>query len=62
VLWQPFEIPKAVLVSPEVWTPENGFLTPTYKIKRDVVRRHFQQQLDALYAKLGKTKSKGFNL
>lgn len=62
---QAFEVPKAVYLSEEMWTPENGFLTPTYKIKRDLLKRTFQTQLDGLYAKLaskGKSGGKCFDL
>lgn len=54
---QSFEIPKAVHLSAEEWTPENGMLTPTFKIKREIVKRAFQTELEALYAQL---KQKGF--
>lgn len=39
-------------ISAEEWTPENGMLTPTFKIKREVVKRAFQAELEALYKQL----------
>ena len=52
---QSFEIPKAVHLSAEEWTPENGMLTPTFKIKREIVKRKFEAELEALYQQLKKT-------
>ena len=49
---QGYEIPKAVHISAEEWTPENGMLTPTFKIKREVLKRTFGTMLDALYVQL----------
>ena len=30
-----------ILVVAEEWTIENGFMTPTMKVKRDVIERHY---------------------
>jgi long-chain acyl-CoA synthetase len=41
---------RALHLTLESWTIEAGLLTPTLKVKRDVVRRMFAQEIDALYA------------
>lgn len=35
----------ALIVAPEPWTPENGILTPTLKVRRDEVEKHFAAQI-----------------
>jgi long-subunit acyl-CoA synthetase (AMP-forming) len=34
-----------LLICPEPWTPENGLLTPTLKIRRFQIEQHYQRQL-----------------
>ncbi|CAI5941960.1 unnamed protein product [Closterium sp. NIES-64] len=46
---QKFEVPARIKLLQEPWTPDSGLLTAALKLKRDVVRRKFQQDLDALY-------------
>ena len=41
---------RTVHLTLEPWTIEAGLLTPTLKIKRDVVQRMFTREIDALYA------------
>ena len=41
---------KKVLILDRDLTPETGELTPTLKVKRNVVNERFADQLDALYA------------
>jgi long-subunit acyl-CoA synthetase (AMP-forming) len=36
--------------APEPWTVENGLLTPTLKIKRDLVQKRFAADIEAVYA------------
>lgn len=37
-------IAKLIVVAEE-WTIENGFLTPTMKVKRDVIERHYESDI-----------------
>ena len=42
---------RAVHLTLEPWTIEAGLLTPTFKVKRDVVQRQFAGEIATLYAK-----------
>ncbi|XP_055335802.1 long-chain-fatty-acid--CoA ligase 5-like [Paramacrobiotus metropolitanus] len=44
-----YEVPKKIYLLPEVFTLENGFLTPTQKVRREAVRVAFKQQLADMY-------------
>lgn len=44
-----YETVKKFIIAPSDFTPESGELTPTLKIKRKVVTRKYQTQLDQLY-------------
>jgi long-chain acyl-CoA synthetase len=46
---RPYELPKRILVTDEDFTPENGLLTPTMKLKRRAVVDRYGKQLEALY-------------
>jgi long-subunit acyl-CoA synthetase (AMP-forming) len=39
-----------LVVIKDEWQIENGFLTPTLKLKRDVVEKHYAAQVDGWYA------------
>lgn len=45
----PYETLKKWLVVGVPFAPENGFLTPTLKLRRRVIVEHFGAELDALY-------------
>ena len=42
---------KKFAILPDVWSEESGELTPSLKIRRAVVAREFQTEIDALYAR-----------
>jgi long-chain acyl-CoA synthetase len=46
-----YEIPKKILLLPDAFTPENGILTPTLKLKRREVNKLFGSRIEALYTK-----------
>ena len=46
----PYETVKKIHLCSEDWTVENGFLTPSFKVKRRVVEGAHQEALDAFYA------------
>lgn len=46
----PFEMPKKIALLEEEFTIVNGFLTPTLKVKRRVVRERLAEVIDSLYA------------
>jgi long-chain acyl-CoA synthetase len=48
-----FEMPKKVLLVARDFSIESGELTPTLKVKRRVVERNYQPQIEALYADAG---------
>ena len=44
-----YEVPKKILILPEAFSPENGILTPTLKLKRREVHNHYGDRIEALY-------------
>jgi len=47
---QAFEIPKKVGLISELWTPENDMLTAAMKLKRPLIVKKHQADIDRLYA------------
>uniref|UniRef100_A0A7S3PCP5 Long-chain-fatty-acid--CoA ligase n=1 Tax=Aplanochytrium stocchinoi TaxID=215587 RepID=A0A7S3PCP5_9STRA len=47
-----FEIPKMIHVEPEVFSVDNGLLTPTFKLKRQQAKERYQTEIDNMYAQL----------
>ncbi len=43
------ERPKKIILGDKEWTWEGGELTPTQKVKRTVIIKHFKDQIDSLY-------------
>ena len=48
-----YEQLQMIVVSPEPWAVENGFLTPTLKIKRSKIEASVDPKLDGWYAQKG---------
>ncbi|XP_070264275.1 long-chain-fatty-acid--CoA ligase 1 isoform X2 [Myotis yumanensis] len=47
---KPFEQVKGLALHPELFSIENGLLTPTMKAKRPELRNYFRSQIDELYS------------
>ncbi|TKY74274.1 Long chain acyl-CoA synthetase 9 [Spatholobus suberectus] len=45
-----FEIPAKIKLLSEPWTPESGLVTAALKLKREIIRKTFQEQLSKLYS------------
>ncbi|KAK9054246.1 hypothetical protein SSX86_025324 [Deinandra increscens subsp. villosa] len=44
-----FEIPAKIKLLPEAWTPESGLVTAALKLKRDIIRKTFSDELAKFY-------------
>lgn len=44
------EIPAKIKLLPEPWTPESGLVTAALKLKREVIRKTFSDDLAKLYS------------
>ncbi|XP_054806364.1 long chain acyl-CoA synthetase 6, peroxisomal-like [Prosopis cineraria] len=52
-----FEYVKAISLTPEPFTMENGLLTPTFKIKRPQAKEHFSEAISNMYSELSRDSS-----
>ncbi|XP_041796150.1 long-chain-fatty-acid--CoA ligase 3a isoform X2 [Chelmon rostratus] len=44
-----FEIPRKIRLSPDPWTPETGLVTDAFKLKRQELKRHYQDDIQRMY-------------
>ena len=45
-----FEIPQAVAIVPDIWTPDMGLVTAAFKLKRKNIQDHYQLLIDRMYS------------
>lgn len=45
-----FEIPAAVKLCMEVWSPDNGLATAAFKLKRKDIQDRYQHEINRMYA------------
>jgi len=50
-----FEIPKAIHIEAEPFSAENGLLTATFKLRRNIARDRYKQVIDTLYSEAKKS-------
>lgn len=47
---QKFEVPAAVTLCKEVWSPDMGLVTAAFKLKRKDIQDHYQHDINRMYA------------
>ena len=52
------ETVQAIHLEPELFSVENGLLTPTFKMKRKQMKDKFEREIETLYATLPPPRSK----
>ena len=48
-----YALPRAIVLTKDPWTIENGLLTPTLKLKRGPLNQRFKKEIEQLYATHG---------
>jgi len=48
-----FELPGAVTLCTELWTPESGLVTAAFKLKRKPIQEYYQKDLKRMYGTQG---------
>jgi len=48
---QKFEIPKAIKLVSDIWTPETGLITSAFKLKRRNVEARYKSIIDTMYSR-----------
>lgn len=49
------QIPSRIKIVTEDWSPETGFVTASFKLRRREIERHYADSIKQLYAELGQT-------
>lgn len=47
-----FEQFRAIYLTSDEFTVDNDLLTPTFKLKRETAKKHYQSQIDTMYSTL----------
>ena len=45
-----FEVPQALKLVPEIWTPDMGLVTAAFKLKRKNIHDRYQLLIDRMYS------------
>ena len=48
-----FEVIKRVFLEPEQWSTANDLMTPSFKLKRPNLQKHYAQEIKSMYIALG---------
>jgi long-chain acyl-CoA synthetase len=44
-----FEIPRKIYLCPEPWLPTSGLVTAAFKIRRNIVYKHYEREIERMY-------------